>query len=74
MTPQQIKGRLIERAGSLSGVAAALNEDLKQVSATIHYAKLNQRIRAKLQKAFGVRFSPRIPIRINQQRQARRAA
>jgi len=63
MKPNQIKARLIEKAGTIETVAKEINEPRSQVSATIHYLRLNERIRAKLRQRYGVRFSPRIPLR-----------
>lgn len=63
MNKNQIKARLIEKAGSIETVAQEIKERRSQVSATINYLRLNKRIRQKLAQTYGVRFSRRIELR-----------
>lgn len=69
MTPQQIKSKLILQAGSITAAAKAIRENPDAISATIYYHRLNERIRTKLAKRFGVRFSKR-QVRVNELRKA----
>lgn len=69
MKPEQIKARLILQAGSITAAASKINESPDAVSATIHYHRINERIRTKLRSSFGVRFSKQ-PVRVNELRKA----
>lgn len=60
MNKNKIKARLIEKEGSIDAVAYRIRERRSQVSATINYLRLNLRIRQKLIRTYGVKFSPYI--------------
>lgn len=63
MTSLEIKIHLLRKGLSIEKAADQIGEPRSQVSATIHYLRLNQRIREKLLEHFGIRFSPRIQLR-----------
>jgi hypothetical protein len=70
MTPAKIKYELTEQAGSVTKAALAIKEPLHKVSHTINYYRLNDRIRRKLARRFGIRFDEHRPVRINELRRA----
>lgn len=77
MTSDEIYALLVKKVGAIntvSRVAEQINEERSKVSQTIHYHRINIKVRQKLRAKFGVTFSDKLPIRLNQQRQERKAA
>lgn len=70
MTPLKIKHQLQEQAGSVKRAAQLIREPLYKVSHTINYYRLNERIRKKLERRFGVEFDAEKNVRINELRKA----
>lgn len=71
MNKNQIKARLIQRDGTINAVAKRIREPASMVSATITYKRLNLRIRMKLIREYGVRFSPKISTALSQRKPRR---
>ena len=76
MQPVEIYLALVKKVGpvgTITRVAEQIGVDRDRVSATIYYHRVNTEVRKKLQAKYGVKFSKRA-IRLNQQRQERKAA
>lgn len=56
MRPNEIKARILLKGYSIEAAALAIGEPRPAVSATINYLRLNERVRRKLQRKFGIRF------------------
>ena len=62
MEPNLIKAKLLVKVGSIERVAREINESRPAVSSTINYLRVNQRIREKLARKYGIKFTER-PLR-----------